>query len=345
MTAKQHRIPRNLGRRLWQAIFALLCTTVVMAEAGNDSTTAKTLEFSPNALRSSATADSIAQLINDNRILITGDTSSDCTDVSLEAGQPILLRWNDTERSLVTRENENLNTLLFRAGITPGPLDVIRIITDEEQIQIEVATDFTYYEDGQRPVGFETIHQTDYRIPKGEQLVVQEGKTGTVDVTYEVVYADGQLVSRQAINEENDTSVDAIVKDGLLVTEAQEGDTIVSVIREDDGSGYLLMASGDALHFSRTKEVSCTAYTTGYGGVGTITYSSTPVHVGVCAVDKSVIPLGSKMFVTTQDGHYTYGMASAEDTGVFGNVVDLFMNSYEECIRFGRRNSILYFLD
>ena len=64
---------------------------------------------------------------------------------------------------------------------------------------------------------------------------------------------------------------------------------------------------------------------------------------GCVAVDKSVIPLGTTMFITS--GSYTYGMAHAEDTGVRGAKIDLFMDTYDECIQFGRRNSVAYFLD
>ena len=49
------------------------------------------------------------------------------------------------------------------------------------------------------------------------------------------------------------------------------------------------------------------------------------------------------MFITS--GSYTYGMAHAEDTGVRGAKIDLFMDTYDKCIQFGRRNSVAYFLD
>ena len=42
---------------------------------------------------------------------------------------------------------------------------------------------------------------------------------------------------------------------------------------------------------------------------------------------------------------YTYGFAIAEDTGVRGNIIDLYMNSYNECIQFGVRDCTVYVLD
>ena len=87
------------------------------------------------------------------------------------------------------------------------------------------------------------------------------------------------------------------------------------------------MKSGDSVHFSGSMKVTCTAYTAGYGGVGTRTAT------------------GTEMFIVGSSG-YTYGNAVAEDTGVRGAAIDLYMNSYQECKQFGRqKNSTVYFLD
>jgi len=41
----------------------------------------------------------------------------------------------------------------------------------------------------------------------------------------------------------------------------------------------------------------------------------------------------------------TYGMAVAEDTGVRGNIVDLYYDTYQQCIEFGRRGATVYVLN
>ena len=65
------------------------------------------------------------------------------------------------------------------------------------------------------------------------------------------------------------------------------------------------------------------------------------------AVDPSVIPLGSKLYIETSDGGYVYGYATAEDTGgaIKGNKVDLFFPTYNECMSFGRRSVKVYILE
>ena len=58
-----------------------------------------------------------------------------------------------------------------------------------------------------------------------------------------------------------------------------------------------------------------------------------------------MIPLGSKLYIVTDDGQYIYGMAVAEDTGVIGNRVDLYYDDYDYCIQFGRRAATIYILE
>ena len=65
-----------------------------------------------------------------------------------------------------------------------------------------------------------------------------------------------------------------------------------------------------------------------------------PNGLSTIAVDPSIIPLGSKVYIPG------YGEAIAEDTGgaIKGHRIDLFLNSENECINWGRRNVTLYVL-
>ena len=80
---------------------------------------------------------------------------------------------------------------------------------------------------------------------------------------------------------------------------------------------------------SRTMTVQATAYT----HTGNPTATGVMPKVGMIAVDPKVIPLGTKVYV---EG---YGYATATDTGgaIKGNIIDLFMNTKQECIQWGRR--------
>lgn len=86
-----------------------------------------------------------------------------------------------------------------------------------------------------------------------------------------------------------------------------------------------------------------TAYTYGDDG-GNKTATGIRPYRGVVAVDPNVIPLGTKLYIETSDGRYVYGNAVAADTGgaIKGNRIDIFLESEQECISFGRRTVNVY---
>lgn len=327
-----------IGRR--QALFAMLLCLVLTVDA-------------VPALRASALylisdgAETVpvesGMEVTAERVLVTGRKNAEPT-LSLEGGHKVTVTHGGETAYATTRADESIATLLRRMGIAVGEAEMVLVDVSEPEITIEIAASFTYYETRTERAPHATVYTENFTLPKGETQVWQQGMDGTRDVVYEVTYADGALLSRQAVAESSNTSVTEYAYVGTLVTEASAGDTIASVVQYDDGSGYLRMTSGDSLHFTQALEVQCTAYTTGYDGVGTITATGTTVRRGTVAVDKRVIPLGSSLFITTASGSYTYGMASAEDTGVRGAKIDLYMDSYDECIQFGRRRSVAYIL-
>ena len=281
--------------------------------------------------------------VSSDRIIVTGARSAD-PEVTLRAGEKVTVLHGDAEEYATTRSGETVKALLERLKITMTPIEMAVVDISGEEITVEIVSDFTYYETVTETVAHTTIYTPAYDRPKGEIEVTQEGVDGTRDVVYEVVYADGQLVSRQAVDESDNTSVPELATRGTLVTQVQSGDTLGWAVYEEDGSGYLVMKSGDSLHFTGTMSVTCTAYTAGVGRVDDVTATGSVVRVGTVAVDKRVIPLGTKMYVVGASG-YDYGVAVAEDTGVKGAAVDLYMNTREECLSFGRqKNSTVYFL-
>lgn len=96
------------------------------------------------------------------------------------------------------------------------------------------------------------------------------------------------------------------------------------------------------LTYSKALSVTATAYTG-----GGITATGTNARYGAIAVDPSVIPYGTRMYIVSDDGKYIYGYATAEDCGgaIKGNKIDLYFDSYDTCIQFGRRSCTVYILD
>nr|WP_243187404.1 3D domain-containing protein [Clostridium celatum] len=83
----------------------------------------------------------------------------------------------------------------------------------------------------------------------------------------------------------------------------------------------------------KTFTMEATAYTGGGITAMGLPVVRDPNGLSTIAVDKSIIPLGSKVYVSG------YGVAIASDTGgaIKGNIIDVYLNTYEECVQWGRR--------
>ena len=110
------------------------------------------------------------------------------------------------------------------------------------------------------------------------------------------------------------------------------------------GAGVITTAAGEVLTYTQKLDCVATAYSC--DGVPGYTFSGTPARVGAIAVDPTFIPLGTRMFIMTNDGEYIYGIATAEDIGgaVKGNIVDLYFDTFAECYQFGMRECSVYIL-
>ena len=100
--------------------------------------------------------------------------------------------------------------------------------------------------------------------------------------------------------------------------------------------------SGDVLAYTDCLTVEATA-----DSGGGKTAMGTAAGEGTVAVDPDVIPLGSRLYITAEDGSsWVYGYAVAEDTGgsIQGERVDLFFWSESDCRSFGRRTAKVYVL-
>ena len=87
-------------------------------------------------------------------------------------------------------------------------------------------------------------------------------------------------------------------------------------------------------------DMEATAYLPADGGGSGLTAMGIPATYGIVAVDPYVIPLGTRVYIPG------YGEALAADTGgaIYGNRIDLCMESYGEAMNFGRRIVTVFIL-
>ncbi|MFQ7566023.1 MAG: 3D domain-containing protein [Clostridium perfringens] len=90
--------------------------------------------------------------------------------------------------------------------------------------------------------------------------------------------------------------------------------------------------------YKKTLSMEATAYSGGTLTAMGLKPVRDPGGISTIAVDPSVIPLGSKVYIPG------YGYAIASDTGgvIKGNIIDLYMNSHDECISWGSRQVTLH---
>lgn len=280
--------------------------------------------------------------LSDRMVRVTNG-SQGC-DVQLDAGLKVSITRNGTVTTTESKRNETVSALLKRMDVVLSPLEMVSFdLSQPGRLDLTVAEELICYEEIKEDAPYETVRVANASLPKGTERVTQKGVNGTRSSIYEVVWSGGKIISRQYVEEVSSTTVNEIVEYGTATAAVTQNDTLKEVRKNSDGSGTLVFASGATLSFSGAKSMTATAYTAGHGGVGTRTASGMAVQKGVVAVDKSVIPLGTKLFIVTNDG-LVYGTAVAADTGVKGSRIDLYHETYRQCIEFGRRGCTVYLL-
>nr|WP_325185696.1 G5 domain-containing protein [uncultured Oscillibacter sp.] len=333
---------RRSGVNLFTAA-VVLCTALVITNRAAGLYIVSGVDDAAIVLSGEGTAPEL-----ESRLIYTSNGSRGY-DVCLRLGQTVTVRHDGEVFTTKSRQESILRTLR-RLDIVPGPLEMVGIDFTESGVEITVSSDLSYYEHVVEEVAFETVRVANPRMEEGKEKVVQEGADGVRSSVYEVVWSNGREVARQFVEELSSTAVDKIVEYGTAAPAKpaaaafpSNDSPIVNISTNADGSGVLTLASGEKLSFSSVKNMTATAYTAGHGGADHYTATGTTVRVGTVAVDKKVIPLGTRMYIVTNDG-IVYGTAVAEDTGVRGSKVDLYFNTYDECINFGRRSCKVYIL-
>ncbi len=188
-------------------------------------------------------------------------------------------------------------------------------------------------------IGYSTEYEFTDDLDQGETQVLTPGEAGEKIVTYKLTYVDGVLESKEATAEEIvKEAVAEVILRGTKVPESSESIPVT-------GDNTFTDADGNVITYVKKLVGECTAAcipggTTAIGMVA---------QRGVIAVDPSVIPYGTRMYVTSPDGSIVYGYGVAGDTGgamLSGQVLaDLYYDTVEECSIIGRRDMVIYILD
>jgi len=237
--------------------------------------------------------------------------------ISIERGREYIF---DGERNQILEPYGEYDLLVNVSGRILAPQSDIRVFNEASYV-------LEYVE-----VPYEIEVRKTFDMSSGEERTIREGTIGQKAVLYRFSYGSDSsdyvslqkdAVHRNVIIE----MVPKIVERGIAGTRAE---------------------NFDSLNIVRTMQMNATAYTAGFESTGRhpgdplfgITASGMRVRPGIVAVDPSVIPLGTRLYIEGR------GFAIAADTGgaIRGYKIDLFVETVAEAIQFGRRDLIVHVL-
>ena len=249
------------------------------------------------------------------------------------------------EETKVWSTSTTVADFLKQHNIQLNEFDRVELAMDElilpesviQVVRVEKVTDVVEEE-----TNFAVETKKDDSLLKGKEKVVQAGEKGSVKRTYEVVKENGKEVSRNLLNEEVEKEpTKKVVAVGTKVVTASvpQGKKVATASVSRGASSSEEPAQGKEFYVTAT---AYTAYCNGCSGITAtgINLKENP-NLKVIAVDPSVIPLGSKVWV---EG---YGYAVAGDTGgaIKGSKIDLFMPSKSQAYDFGRKKVLVKVLN
>ena len=181
-------------------------------------------------------------------------------------------------------------------------------------------------------------------LPAGTRIVVQVGQNGKANMKEKIRYENGIEVSREVITSEVIMpAVEEIIEVGpattIVMPEAVEVSSVtgnVNVEKSATGDGSTSVNTENG--FKGSMVVSATAYT----ATGNNTASGTVPQSGRTIATWGGIPFGTKVYIPALGGVYT-----VEDRGgaVGYGIIDIYMDSEQECEAWGRQNIEIYFVE
>lgn len=241
-----------------------------------------------------------------------------------------------TEEESVWTTANTVGELLESEAIELNELDRLEP-KKEAELEQDMTVSITRVEEVtdviEEKIEFSTVRRNDASIEKGKEKVIASGSDGLIEKKYKVIIENGKEVSRELVSEEvKKQSEQRVVAVGTKVIE--------KVVSRGGSSSSTSAKSG-----SKTFTMSSTAYTAGCSGCSGVTATGINLNnnpnMKVIAVDPSVIPLGTRVYV---EG---YGEAIAGDTGgsIKGNKIDVHVPTKADAKSWGRKTVKVTILD
>ncbi len=260
-------------------------------------------------------------------------------EVSLLRAKKITILADGVERTMNVYGG-TVGQALSEAGIDLDSDDLVskklwKPVSDGDYIIVTRMEYTLSYEEEDVP--FDTTVRYTSLMRTGRTRLLSDGVDGTRLLTYMHVTMDGEVLSTQLVSSD---LIKAPVNKEMLVGQAG---TPVSPLEFEE---YPVVDNVPVKYERLISEAVATGYSA-KKGAGTLGgWKAAPGYV---AVNYNMIPLGTKMYITSADGRFVYGYAIAADSGSalmegYGHV-DLFYSTYLESVLNGYRKVNIYILE
>ena len=265
----------------------------------------------------------------------TTQTALGLSEITVQRSATVML-IQDGHTTPIRSYGETVEDLIRRIGIDLSSEDVLNYPLSAETfdgMELVISSCSTIEQTYTADIPFEVIYCQDPTLMEGEEIVLTPGVKGQMLCVDMVSYVNGKEVNRSSISRDVISQpINAVIAVGNGVLQP--------------GQGVYTTVDGEQIPYIRKLSVQATAYSRFDAGCNDWTATGAYATYGVIAVDPSIIPLGSKVYIVSDDGKFIYGFASAEDTGgaIKGNRIDLCYDSVAECFIFGRRQCTVYII-
>ncbi len=284
----------------------------------------------------------VSSLLSQNNIIIKDhDTISHSLDEPLTPDMQIsvsrFLNINisvDGNNSSVNVPEGSIGNALNFLNISLSQDDVINESLDKPvEENLNIIINRVKYEDvsEKQSIPFSVVIKKSDSLNIGDSKIETQGTNGEKELIRRVKYVDGVAVQSDIISEKTLKNPTNQVK--LVGTKKAN-------ISVNENSGTINDGNGNTYSYKKVLTGQCTAY---HSNSRARTSTGDIARRGLVAVNPKQIPYGTKLYIPG------YGVCVAADTGgamrAGHAMIDLYMDSEQECRNFGRRTKQIYILN
>lgn len=181
-------------------------------------------------------------------------------------------------------------------------------------------------------IAYDTEIRENPDLEEGNENVIQEGENGEISIITKESYSGGELISSEIVEE----LVTKEAKNKIIERGTKKPEPVVTAPKEQTVASIPVSLEQDS-----ALQVIATGYTPGDPGCTGITYTGTKAARGTIAVDPSVIPFGTKLYIPG----YGYGVAADTGGAIKGNKIDLCYDTRTEALNWGIKNITVYVVE